>query len=88
MCDAWIDAPFGSPTSMPLDMENSFVHGVEGTRKWLVQPELTMVIVLGNRVRGVVVFETFSVYLVSSHDHLGLFLDEPPLVSPFVAPLS
>ena len=42
MCDAQIDDPFGSPTRMPLDVEDLFVHGVEGPRKWLVQPELTM----------------------------------------------
>ena len=33
VCDAWIDAPFGSPTRMPLDVEDFFVHGVEGLRK-------------------------------------------------------
>ena len=37
VCDAWIDDSFGSPTRMPLDVEDLFVHGVEGTRKWLVQ---------------------------------------------------
>ena len=36
--DARIDAPFGSPTRMPLDVEDLFVHGVEGPRKRLVQP--------------------------------------------------
>ena len=38
VCDAQIDAPFGSPTNMPLDVEDLFVHGVEEPRKWLVQP--------------------------------------------------
>ena len=38
VCDARIDDPFGSPTRMPLDVEDFFVHGVEGPRKWLVQP--------------------------------------------------
>ena len=38
VCDAQIDAPFGSPTRMPLGVEDLFVHGVEGPRKWLVQP--------------------------------------------------
>ena len=36
--DARIYDPFGIPTRMPLDMEYLFVHGVEGPRKWLVQP--------------------------------------------------
>ena len=38
VCDARIDDPFGSPTRMPLDVEDFFVHGVEGPSKWLVQP--------------------------------------------------
>ena len=33
VCESWIDAPFGSPTRMPLDVEDLFVHGVEGPRK-------------------------------------------------------
>ena len=88
MWDAQIDDPFGRPTRMPLDVEDLFVHGVLGPRKWLVQPELTMVRVLGTKVRDAVVFATFSLYLVPSHAQLGLFLAEPPLVSAFVAPLS
>ena len=88
MCDDWIDDPFGSPTSMPLDMEDLFVHEVVGPRKWLVQPELTMARVLGTKMRGTVVFATFSLYLATSHSQLGLFLAEPPFVSDFVAPLS
>ena len=36
MCDAQIDDLFGSPTIMPLDVEDLFVHGVAGPRKWLV----------------------------------------------------
>ena len=59
MCDARIDDPFGSPTRMPLDVENVFVHGVEGTRKWMVQPESIMARVLGTKVRGTVVFAIF-----------------------------
>ena len=39
VCDAGIDAPFGSPTRMPLHVEDFFVHCVEGTRKWLVQAD-------------------------------------------------
>ena len=39
VCDARIDAPFGSPTSIPLDVEDLFVHGVARPRKWLVHPE-------------------------------------------------
>ena len=35
---ARMDDPFGSPTRMLLDVEDFFVHGVEGPRKWLVQP--------------------------------------------------
>ena len=73
---------------MPLGVEDLFVHSVEGSRKWLVQPELTMTRVLGTKVRGYVLFATFSLYLVTSHAQLGLFLAEPPLVSAFVAPLS
>ena len=57
-----MDDLFSSPTIMPLDVEDLFVHGVEGTRKWLVQPESTMEKVLGTEVRGAVVFSTFSLY--------------------------
>ena len=53
-----------------------------------MHPESTMARVLGTKVRGAVVFETFSLYLVPSHAQLVLFLDEPPFVSAFVAPLS
>ena len=38
VCEARIDYLFGSPTRIPLDVEDFFVHGVEGPRKWLVQP--------------------------------------------------
>ena len=41
MCDARIDDSFGSPTRMPLYVEDLFVHGVAGPRKWLVHPEST-----------------------------------------------
>ena len=88
VCDTWIDDPFGSPTRMPLDLEDLFVHGVAGPSKWMVQPELTMARVLGTKVRGAVVFEDFSLYLVPSHSQLGLFLADPPFVSAFVDPLS
>ena len=67
MCDAWIDDPFRSPTRVPLDVEELFVCGVVGPSKWLVQPELTMAIVLGTKVRGAVVFANFYLYLVPSH---------------------
>ena len=88
VCDARMNDPFGSPTRMPLDVKDLFVHGVEGNRKWLVHPELTMARVLGTKVRGAVVFATFSLYLVPSHSQLGLFLDEPPFLSAFVSTLS
>ena len=88
MCDARIDAPFGSTTRMTLDVECLFVHGVEGPRKWLVQSESTMARVLGTKVRGAVVFATFSLYLVPSHAQLGLFLADPPFVPAFVVTLS
>ena len=88
LCDAQIDDLFGSPTRMPLGVEDLFVHGVEGPRKWLVQPESTMARVLGTKLRSAVVFATFSLYLFPSHSHLGLFLAEPEIVSAFVAPLS
>ena len=88
LCKARIDALFGSPTRIPLDVEDLFVHGVEGPRKWLMQPELTMARVLGTKVRGAVVFANFPLYLVPSHAQLGLFLAEPRFVSAFVAPLS
>ena len=88
MWDARIYDPFGSPTRIPLDVEDLFVHGVVGPRKWLVQPELTMARVFGAKVRGAVVFATFSLYLVPSCSQLGLFLADPPFVSAFVAPLS
>ena len=42
VCNARIYAPFGSPTRMPLDVEDLFVHGVGGPSKCLVQPESTM----------------------------------------------
>ena len=44
---------------MPLGVEELFVHGVEGPRKWLVQTELTMARVLVTKVRGDVLFATF-----------------------------
>ena len=56
MCEARIDDLFGSPTKITLDVEDLFVHGVVGPRKWLVQPELMMARVLGTKVRGAVVF--------------------------------
>ena len=86
--DARIDDPFGRPARMPLDVDDLFVHGVVGPRKWLVQPELTTARVLGTKERGSVVFVTFSLYLVPSHSQLRLFLVDPPFVSAFVAPLS
>ena len=70
---------------MPLDVEDLFVHVVVGPRKCLVQPESTRV--LGTKVRGAVVFATFSLYLVPSHSQLGLFLADPPFVPGFFAPL-
>ena len=87
MWDARIDDPFGRPTRMPLDVEDLFVHGMVGPRKWLVQPESTMARVLGTKVRSAVVFATFSLYLVPSRSQMGLFLADPPFVSAFVAPL-
>ena len=33
VCDAHIDAPFGSTTRIPLYVEYLFVHDVEGPRK-------------------------------------------------------
>ena len=77
VCDARIDDPFGSPTRMPVDVEDLFVHGVEGAMKWLAYPESTMEIVFGTKVRGDVVFATLYLYLVPSHSQLGLFLAEP-----------
>ena len=56
---------------MLLDVEDLFVHGVEGPIKWLVQTELTMTRVLGTKVRGAVVFATFYLYLVPSHYQMG-----------------
>ena len=53
-----------------------------------MQPESTMARVLGTKVRGAVVFEKKILYLVPSRSQLVLFLDEPPFVSAFVAPLS
>ena len=86
--DAQIDDPLGRPTRMTLYVEDLLVHGVVEPRKWLVQLESTMARVLGTKVRGAVMFATFSLYLVPSHSQLGLFLAEPPFVSAFVAPLS
>ena len=53
-----------------------------------MQTESKMARLLGTKVRGAVVFATFSLYLVPSHSQLGLFIAEPPFVSDFVAPLS
>ena len=88
VCDSQIDDPFESPTRIPLDVEDLFVNGAEGPKKWLVQSKSTMARVLGTKVRGSVVFATFYLYLVPSHAQLGLFLYDPPFVSDFVAPLS
>ena len=49
-----------------------------------MQPELTMARVLGTKVRGDVVFATFSLYLFPGRAQMGLFLAEPPLLSAFV----
>ena len=73
VCDARIDAPFFSPTRMPLDVEDFFVHGFEGPRKWLVQTKSMMARVLGTKVRGAVVFATFPLYLVPSHSQMGYY---------------
>ena len=86
--DARVYDPFGIPTRMPLDVEDFCVHGVEGPRKWLVQPDSAMARVLGTKVRGAVVFSTFPLYLVPIHYQLGLFIAEPPFVSAIVAPLA
>ena len=51
---------------IPFDVEDLLVHGVVGPRKWLVQPISMMARVLGTKVRGAVVFATFSLYLVPS----------------------
>ena len=67
VCDAQIDALFGNTTRMLLGVEDFFVHSVEGPRKRLVQPESTMARMLGTKVRGDVVFETFSLYLFPSY---------------------
>ena len=80
VCDARIDDLFVSPTIIPLDVEDLFVHGIVGPRKWLVHPESTMERVLVTKVRGAVVFSTFPLYFVSSHSQLGLFLAETPFV--------
>ena len=60
MWDARIDDPFGRPTRMPLDVENLLVNGVVGPIKCLVHPELIMARVLVTKVRGAVLFATFS----------------------------
>ena len=87
MCDAHIDDPFGSTNRMPFDVEDLCVHGVVGPRKCLVQPESTMARVLGTKVRGAVVFANFSLYLVSIHSQLDLFLFEPPFFVGFCCSL-
>ena len=58
--DARIDDPFSRPTRMPLDVEDLLVHVVVGPIKWMVHTESTMARVLGTKVRGAVVFATFS----------------------------
>ena len=42
----------------------------------------------GTKVRGAVMFASFSLYLVPRRSQLGLFLAEAPFVSAFVVPLS
>ena len=74
--DARIDDPFGRLTRIPLKVEELLVHGMVGPRKWLVHPEYTMARVLGTKVRGAVVFATFSLYLVQ----LSLLLCPPLLL--------
>ena len=59
VCDARIDDPFGSPTRIPLGVEDLFVHGVEGPRKCLVHPESKMERVLGTKVRGTIFLQLF-----------------------------
>ena len=44
---------------MPLDVEDLFVQGVVGPRKWLLHPESIIERVLGTKVRGAVVFAIF-----------------------------
>ena len=88
MWDARIDDPFGRRTKIPLEVEDLLVHMVVGPRKWLVQPESTMLRVLGTKLRGAVVFATFSLYKVPSRSQLGLCLVDPPFVSALVEPLS
>ena len=88
MWDAWIDDTFGRPTRSLLEVEDLLEHGVVGPRKWLAQPELMMSRVLETKVRGDVVFATFSLYLVPNRSQLDLFLAEPPFLSAFFAPLS
>ena len=60
MWNARIYDPFGRPTIMPFDVEDFLVHGVVGPIKWPVQPESTMERLLVTKVRGAVVFATFS----------------------------
>ena len=60
MWDARIDDLFGRPPRMQIEAEDLLVHGVVGPRKWPVHPELTMAKVFGTKVRGGVVFVTFS----------------------------
>ena len=45
---------------MQFEVEDLLVHGVLGPRKLLVQPESTMARVLGTKVRGTVLFASFS----------------------------
>ena len=45
---------------MSLDVEDLLVHGVVGPRKWLVHPESTMARVFRTKVRGAVMFATFT----------------------------
>ena len=60
MWDARINDPFGRLTRMSFEVEDFLVHRVLGPRKWLVHLELTMARVLGTKLRGDVVFVTFS----------------------------
>ena len=51
-------SPLGRPTGSPWVMGTLLMHGVVGTRKWLVNPESTMALLsLVGRLAGTIIGE-------------------------------
>ena len=93
MCVEWIVAPLGRPTAMLCVVGILLVQGVEGPRKWLVQPESAMARQWGEIGRGAGTTElenrickvgVLDVVVPCSFQRVRL-AEDPPLVSALVA---